>query len=332
MIRLTRRQATLALAALFASTLAPLRSAAAEETFAAPSGRWIDVDLDAHRVTAFDGQTAVRTIPITAGKAGFETPPGTFYVFSRVLEETMTSESFGVPRDAPEGYFVEHVRYIQYFASGGFALHANYWMPDSVFGEENTSHGCVSMREPHAAFLWEFASYDTPVVVHHGAPAVPVSTDVEVPNLLGAAIVDARAKLTALGLTATEHTRTLADVAAGTVLEQEPTGGKVKPGSAVTLTVAEAPKPRVPGPVRPSEGNNAWVPDLVGVLEADARARITQAGLSETYVNYQTEADLPESAREFFRSIPPGCVLSSFPAAGQWLFRGAPVAIAVRKP
>lgn len=332
MNRFTRRQAALAFGAFLASALVPLRPASAEETLAPHTGHWIDVDLDAHLLTAYDGGTAVRVIPITAGKPKFETPTGTFHIYYRVPEQTMTSESYGVPRDAPEGYYVERVRYAQYFLSGGFALHANYWAPDEAFGNVDTSHGCVSMREPHAAFLWEFADYGTPVVIRRGTPRPVVPAEVEVPDLRGVGAADARARLAALGLKVIERARTSADVAAGTVLEQQPAAGKAKPGSTMTLTIAEAPKPRVPAPVRPPEGNNAWVPDLVGTTEADARARIAQAGLSQTYVNYQSESDVPESSRAFFRSIAPGCVLSSTPPVGEWAFRGSPVALAVRKP
>ena len=332
MIRFTRRRAATVFATSLITALAPIRSARAEEALAVvPRGRWIDVDLDRHLLTAFEGRTAVRTIPVTAGKTKFETPTGTFHVFWRILEQTMTSESFGVPRDAPEGYHVEHVKYVQYFASGGYALHANYWMPDSVFGAESTSHGCVSMREHHAAFLWEFAGYGTPVVIHRGTPAVAIA-DVEVPDLRGHAVADARARLTEIGLSVEEETRTLSDVPAGQIVEQEPTGGRLKRGESIRLTVAEAPEPRLRAPVRPPEGNNAWVPDLVGLPEAEARARIERAGLTQTYVNYQTEGDVPEGAREFFRSVPPGAVLSSTPAVDEWAFRGSPVALAVRKP
>ena len=79
--------------------------------------------------------------PVTTGKAGYRTPTGTFYIIQRFRVQDMSSAN-----GAAQPYFQPNVEYIQYFYfPGGYALHANYWQPASVFGRANTSHGCVGM-------------------------------------------------------------------------------------------------------------------------------------------------------------------------------------------
>ncbi|HZQ99223.1 MAG TPA: L,D-transpeptidase [Chloroflexota bacterium] len=132
-----------------------------------PGIHWVDVNLSRQWVTAMDGDTPVRGIPATTGKPGFSTPTGTFQIFSRVYNETMDSATIGIPRSSPEGYYLKDILYTQYFADGGIALHTNYWQPASVFGSYPTSHACVGMRLQDAAFLWDFATFGTPVYVHY---------------------------------------------------------------------------------------------------------------------------------------------------------------------
>jgi len=126
-----------------------------------PEERWVLVDLSDQTVTAMVGRDPYHTALATTGKDGWETPTGTFQINYRVYDETMTSASIG----AEEYYVLDHVLFTQYFTTEGHALHLNYWRPDSVFGNERTSHGCAGMRYSDAEFFWNFANYGTRVVV-----------------------------------------------------------------------------------------------------------------------------------------------------------------------
>ena len=128
---------------------------------------WVDVNLSQEVTTAMDGPNAVRVIYVTTGMPGWETPTGTFHVLRRVEDETMKSDSLGIPIDSPDGYDLEHVMYTQYFTNMGHALHDNYWRPDSVFGSQATSHGCVGMELGDAKFLWDFLSMHSRIVIHY---------------------------------------------------------------------------------------------------------------------------------------------------------------------
>jgi lipoprotein-anchoring transpeptidase ErfK/SrfK len=127
-----------------------------------PGERWVDVDLSDQVARAMVGNDVYHTALVTTGKDGWETPVGTFRIQFRVYDETMTSASIG----AEEYYVLDHVLFTQYFTNEGHALHLNYWRPDSVFGNQRTSHGCVGMRYQDAELFWNFVGVGSRVVIH----------------------------------------------------------------------------------------------------------------------------------------------------------------------
>ena len=62
-------------------------------------------------------------------------------------------------------YFQAAVPYVNYFY-GSYAIHGNYWRPDSWFGNINSSHGCVGINDPDDAWVYNWAPIGTPVIVH----------------------------------------------------------------------------------------------------------------------------------------------------------------------
>ncbi len=130
-----------------------------------PDERWIAVNLTTQRAVAFVGAQPVHVALVTTGMDGWETPVGDFRIYSRIENETMTSDFLGIARDAAEGYYLEDVYFTQYFISS-VALHYNYWRPVSYFGNVRSSHGCVGMGYADAQFFWDFAGIGTRVVVH----------------------------------------------------------------------------------------------------------------------------------------------------------------------
>ena len=128
-----------------------------------PAGvQWIDVDLAELYLTALEGDTVVYEVAISSGRKGYETPPGTFRIFSKVRLEDMR----GPDPDLPEGsYYQPDVPYVMYFAAGGFAIHGVYW--HNNFGVRATSHGCVGAPVGGAAWLYNWAPIGTRVYVHY---------------------------------------------------------------------------------------------------------------------------------------------------------------------
>jgi len=130
------------------------------------SGHWVDVDLTHNIAVAYIDDVAINAVTIISGKAGFETPVGDHTIFARVENETLDSATVGYPEGHPEYYYLPDVPYTQYFALGGFAIHANYWSDSWQFGS-STSHGCVNMTVEDAAWFWWFLDIGSVVSVSY---------------------------------------------------------------------------------------------------------------------------------------------------------------------
>jgi LysM repeat protein len=114
--------------------------------------RWIDVDLSAQRVHAYQGNAVVRTMVVSTGIASYPTPPGRFQIYAKYPSVTMSGP----------GYYLPGVPHTMFFYRG-YALHGTYW--HSNFGTP-MSHGCINLTKADAAWLYNWASVGTSVVIH----------------------------------------------------------------------------------------------------------------------------------------------------------------------
>ncbi len=129
------------------------------------SGRWIDADLaEPAMLTAYEDDQAVLSSLVIKGAGSYQTPQGLFSIQRRVFNETMSSETIGIPRGGPGGYYLKDVLFTQYFLGSGESIHYNYW--SSVWGYAG-SHGCLGLPYEESAFLWNWATVGTPVSVHY---------------------------------------------------------------------------------------------------------------------------------------------------------------------
>ena len=129
------------------------------------SGRWLDVNLNTPaRVYAYEGDTLVRSFLTIKGAGPRPTPTGVFTILRRVANETMNSDTIGIPRFGPGGYYLTNVLFTQYFTGDGASLHYNYW--SSKWGYPG-SHGCLGLTYNDSAWLWGWAHIGTPVVIHY---------------------------------------------------------------------------------------------------------------------------------------------------------------------
>jgi hypothetical protein len=128
------------------------------------SGRWIDADLqEPALLTAYEDDRAVYATLTLFGKTATETALGEHQIVRRVENETMDSATLGIPRSSPEGYYLENVRYTQYFTDDGAAIHYNYW--SSNFGHPGT-HGCLGLALDDAKWFWDWANLGTVINIH----------------------------------------------------------------------------------------------------------------------------------------------------------------------
>jgi hypothetical protein len=129
------------------------------------TGHWLDVDLSTpSRVTAYEGDTRVNSFLTIIGAGPRPTPTGVFTILRRVANETMNSDTIGIPRFGPGGYYLTNVLFTQYFTDDGASLHYNYW--SSNWGYPG-SHGCLGLTYQNSAWLWDWAHVGTPVVIHY---------------------------------------------------------------------------------------------------------------------------------------------------------------------
>jgi len=94
---------------------------------------------------------------ISSGKAGFETPTGTF----RISLKNGTQDMEGLI--GGEYYDVKDVPSVMYFTGVGHAIHGAYW--HNNFGAP-MSHGCINVPVDLAAYLYEITPSGARVEIH----------------------------------------------------------------------------------------------------------------------------------------------------------------------
>jgi penicillin-binding protein 1A len=139
-------------------------------------------------------------------------------------------------------------------------------------------------------------------------PAPPPG--VAMPDLAGLAVVEARNRLTALGLVVSNETRPSRERGPGMVIDQTPVAGTlVAPGTTVTLTGSSGPPRTIP------------VPAVVGMPADEAARLLGDAGLPPDIV----VGDPPGGT-----ATGPGRVWKQSPAAGTPIDEGQPVQLWAR--
>jgi lipoprotein-anchoring transpeptidase ErfK/SrfK len=115
--------------------------------------RWIDIDLSSQTVSAYEGNTVVRTFLVSTGVWRTPTITGRFRIYQKFEADDMRGP----------GYFFKDVPYTLYFHKD-YGLHGTYWHDN--FGTP-MSHGCVNLAVEDAKWLFNFAQLETMVNVHY---------------------------------------------------------------------------------------------------------------------------------------------------------------------
>ncbi|WP_233601277.1 L,D-transpeptidase family protein [Corallococcus sp. AB038B] len=130
-----------------------------------PGARWLDVDLEAQTLIAYEGDRPVYATLISSGKPGTDTPEGLFRIWVKFAEADMTG-SMG-----KASYRVATVPWTMFF-EGDFALHTAYW--HDRFGEP-VSHGCINLapKDARALYGWTTPEVPTGWSMAHAMPDDP---------------------------------------------------------------------------------------------------------------------------------------------------------------
>lgn len=111
--------------------------------------RWIHVDLAEQVVVAYEGDRPVFATLTSTGRAGHETPTGTFRVQSKHVSGTMDDLDSGA-----DSYSIEDVPWTMYF-EGSYAIHGAFW--HDRFGRPR-SHGCVNLAPVDARWIFQWSA------------------------------------------------------------------------------------------------------------------------------------------------------------------------------
>jgi lipoprotein-anchoring transpeptidase ErfK/SrfK len=118
------------------------------------------VNLKTHKAKVYINGKHARTIPISAGKAGWRSRSGTKLISQKLRMTRMTNEAIG----ASEEYDFQ-VPYAMRVTNSGEFLHAAPWKEGKgQFGNRNTSHGCVGMATRDARWLFNKVRLGDPVI------------------------------------------------------------------------------------------------------------------------------------------------------------------------
>ncbi len=124
----------------------------------------MNADLGTHQMTVMVNGAAAKTIPITGGKAGFESRSGTKVIMEKFSTLRMDANTVGIEPGDPNYYDIPDVQFAMRETNSGEFLHAAPWSVSSQ-GKANVSHGCIGMSTDNASWLFGIAKVGDPVVV-----------------------------------------------------------------------------------------------------------------------------------------------------------------------
>lgn len=132
---------------------------------ASPDEKWIEVDINQQRVTAWEGNVPVMSFVTSTGLPATPTITGQYNIYWKLESTVMIGEDYVLPE----------VPYTMYFYAG-YALHGAYWHDN--FGQP-MSHGCVNLSIENSKKLFEWADPvmppgQTQVVASAGNPGTLV--------------------------------------------------------------------------------------------------------------------------------------------------------------
>ncbi|MGW2639140.1 Ig-like domain-containing protein [Streptomyces sp. NPDC001348] len=105
------------------------------------------VDASTKTMTVVRDGRAIRTIPISSGSPEHPTYNGQMVISEKFRHIHMNGATVGLMKDSKPAYDIQDVPHAMRLTSSGTFIHGNYWGADSVFGNVNTSHGCVGLKD-----------------------------------------------------------------------------------------------------------------------------------------------------------------------------------------
>jgi len=106
-----------------------------------------------------DGKV-IKTIPISSGAPSHTTYNGKMVITEKYDVTRMDGNTVGFGGE----YDIKDVPHAMRLTTSGSFIHGNYWADESVFGNANTSHGCVGLHDergggnPNTPAAWFYSN------------------------------------------------------------------------------------------------------------------------------------------------------------------------------
>jgi lipoprotein-anchoring transpeptidase ErfK/SrfK len=144
-------------------TVVNIDASGTKSSFTVPEQLVATIDNKTHQMEILRNGKVEKTFPVSMGKAGHDTPNGTYYVLEKFPDIIMDSATYGVPTDSAEGYRLKVQDAVRIDNLGTF-VHSAPWSVGSQ-GEENVSHGCINLSPANAQWFFDnFGSGDAIVI------------------------------------------------------------------------------------------------------------------------------------------------------------------------
>ena len=105
------------------------------------------VDVATRQMQVKRSGQVIRTIPISAGSPQNTTYNGKMVISEKYQQTRMNGDTVGFGGE----YDIKDVPHAMRLSTSGTFVHGNYWGASSIFGTQNTSHGCVGLRDVKGA-------------------------------------------------------------------------------------------------------------------------------------------------------------------------------------
>lgn len=106
------------------------------------------VDASSKRMKVVRDGQQIKDIPISAGAPATTTYNGQMVISEKLKVTRMNGDTVGFGGE----YDIKDVPHAMRLSTSGTFLHGNYWGASSIFGNTNTSHGCVGLRDVRGGY------------------------------------------------------------------------------------------------------------------------------------------------------------------------------------
>ncbi|MEZ0091218.1 hypothetical protein ABH925_002377 [Streptacidiphilus sp. EB129] len=104
-------------------------------------------DLSSHTLTVTRDGRVTQSFPIAGGSPQHTTWGGKMVISEKLLQTRMNSQTVSLGGE----YDIADVPHAQRLTTSGTFIHGNYWSNPSIFGSQNTSHGCIGLHDAQGA-------------------------------------------------------------------------------------------------------------------------------------------------------------------------------------